>query len=384
MFRLYFVPLAICLLFSCARSGTESGGGKAAEVFPSGNVPPMAVLRAGVYPLWFQVSSDGPPVLLDSVDDARFAAALIPWPLAPHIRFILAKKNELQIALNRNGFVRLALWGEYSPPHGSGGTDGDIGLYYFSGGELWRQYTVGAFVLYDGSPAAMLYLDDRFLDSNAPLPFSRFWTFDPQSAVPQALEIPLFEGFPGEEGWNADMLLPGRDGQWYYRLVKKGSGQPEIRMFRSAGLAEAGQPVTLGAFQNAALPEPLSAAPAPLCTLLAAAFTAAGGGTAAVVSPDFAYQRYFTGNGGNTPPLAAFWGGEFSPGQAAAVLPDGRGWYIGPEPDTAPEFCALPPLPEGFVYTGIGFAGDILFAAWEEQEEYSIGAAGFMVLRPGW
>jgi hypothetical protein len=41
---------------------------------------------------------------------------------------------------------------------------------------------------------------------------------------------------------------------------------------------------------------------------------------------------------------------------------------------------SLPPLPEDFVYTGIGLAGDTVFASWEEQDGYSIGAAGFMVL----
>jgi hypothetical protein len=42
----------------------------------------------------------------------------------------------------------------------------------------------------------------------------------------------------------------------------------------------------------------------------------------------------------------------------------------------------LPALPEGFVYTGFAWLGDTLFAAWEEQEDYSIGAAGFMAVKP--
>jgi hypothetical protein len=42
----------------------------------------------------------------------------------------------------------------------------------------------------------------------------------------------------------------------------------------------------------------------------------------------------------------------------------------------------LPPLPEGFVYTGIGrVGGDSLFASWEEQEDFSIGVAGFVLIR---
>ena len=40
---------------------------------------------------------------------------------------------------------------------------------------------------------------------------------------------------------------------------------------------------------------------------------------------------------------------------------------------------SLPPLPEGFVYTGAARLGDIVLASWEEQQGVSIGAAGFMV-----
>ena len=40
----------------------------------------------------------------------------------------------------------------------------------------------------------------------------------------------------------------------------------------------------------------------------------------------------------------------------------------------------LPPLPDGFVYTGLGVAGKAVLAPWEERQEGSIGAAGFMAL----
>jgi hypothetical protein len=53
----------------------------------------------------------------------------------------------------------------------------------------------------------------------------------------------------------------------------------------------------------------------------------------------------------------------------------------GPE-DPAGEGESLPPLPENFVYTQVKRLGNHLVAAWEEQADYSIGAAGFMVLRP--
>ena len=48
------------------------------------------------------------------------------------------------------------------------------------------------------------------------------------------------------------------------------------------------------------------------------------------------------------------------------------------EVDALQEF-PLPPLPDGFVYTGAARLGDIVLASWEEQQGVSIGAAGFMV-----
>ena len=42
---------------------------------------------------------------------------------------------------------------------------------------------------------------------------------------------------------------------------------------------------------------------------------------------------------------------------------------------------SLPPLPEGFFYTETGETGDSVFASWEEQQDYSIGAAGFMIIK---
>jgi hypothetical protein len=370
--------IVLCLLFSCTRSvEKDSAERDSVEAEVSFSARPLAVLQAGEYPLWFQLYAEG-PVLLNTIEEACFSAALIPWPLAPHIPYLLAQGDELLMASNRDGFYRFAPWNG-SQLSGAGG----IGLYHISGGEFWRQYTVGAFIFYEESPAALLYLDDRFLDSDAALPDPRFWTFDAYSTGLQSLNIPALDIFPPDEGWNADTLRFGRDGFWYYRLVKKSGPQPEIRMFRSAALAQSGENVSLGAFQNSALPEPLGAAPAVLRELLAATFAMAGGGTAVAVSPDFQRQRYFAGSDGETQLAAFYRSGADDTGRrsvALAILPDGRGLYL-TAVLVAPQLFTLPALPAGFVYTGIGLSGDTLCAAWEEQDEFSIGAAGFMVIR---
>ena len=41
---------------------------------------------------------------------------------------------------------------------------------------------------------------------------------------------------------------------------------------------------------------------------------------------------------------------------------------------------SLPALPEGFAYSGIAVLGNNLVASWEEQQDASIGAAGFMIM----
>jgi len=360
--------LLLCLLLSCNRSGNkDSAAAPAPDVAPPPSVAPLAILQAGEYPLWFQFI-DGGPVLLESIEDACFSAALVPWPLAPHIRFMLARGDDWLMAVNGGGFICL------SPKK-----DGQAGLYRFSGGEFWRQYTVGAFILFDEKPAALLYRDDRFFDSDAPLPAPRLWTFDLFSGGPTPLTIPSLDVFAPQDGWDIDALYRGGDSLWYFRAVKKMTDKPEIRMLRSGDLAQEGEKVSLGAFQNAALPEPLTAAPSALREMLAAIFRESGCGLAAVVSPEFPTIRTFATNREKAA-LFGFFANRPEKAFFLAAFPNGKALYTETAASGIHHF-SLPPLPEGFVYTGIGLCGDTICASWEEQDEYSIGAAGFMVIR---
>jgi hypothetical protein len=325
------------------------------------------ILQAGAFPLWFQFAADG-PVLIEAIEDACFSAALVPWPLASHVRFMLARGGALLMAVNRDGLISL------SPRQG-----GRIGLYHFSGGEFWRQYTAGAFILFDEQPAALLYRDDRFLDSGAPLPSPRVWTFDLYAASLKPLALPSIDAFAPEDGWDIDAFRRGGDGFWYFRAVRKSGARPEIRMLRSSDLAREGEQVSLGAFQNAALPEPLSAAPGPLREMLAAVFAESGSGLAAVVSPEFPTTRSFAVDR-EKPAIVGFYSDRPENTFLLTATPQGNALYAKAGAPVIRHF-SLPPLPDGFCYTGIGMCGDTIFASWEEQEEYSIGAAGFMVIR---
>ena len=58
-----------------------------------------------------------------------------------------------------------------------------------------------------------------------------------------------------------------------------------------------------------------------------------------------------------------------------------RNSFLGLAPNAPDQyFSLLPQLPEGFVYTGAVFLGNVLVASWEEQEDAGIGAAGFAVM----
>jgi hypothetical protein len=375
---------AVVAVDSAAQPETVMQPGTAAQH----GVAPWAILQAGEYPLWCQLNDEG-PVLLETIDDAVFAAALIPWPHAPHIRFMLAQGDDLLMAVNCGGFLRL------SPQESGEGA----ALYRFPGGEYWRQYTVDAFIMVSAiktadtapigsiitppismtneKPVALLRLNDRFLDSGALPPSPRLWTFDLSSPALMPLSLPSLDAYPAKDGWDIDSLRRGNDGLWYFRAARK--GRPEIIMLRSDGLLSPGEQVSLGAFRGAALPEPLSAAPQPLREMLAAVFLEAGVKAAAVVSPQFQSIRYFAGDR-EDPPLPAFYSGAF----LLATTPRGLAFFAAAssaDETAAVRRFSLPPLPEGFVYTGIGVAGDTVFASWEEQEGYSIGAAGFMVIR---
>jgi hypothetical protein len=291
IFGLFFALLFIFLAAACTRSKEKK---------PLDSVPvahtgarPAAVLQTGGIPLWFQLTEEG-PVLLESIEDAALSAAFVPWPLALHVRFLQEKDGEIILAINRDGFMKLVPY--------KGAIEG-ITLFRFSGGEYWRQYTIGGFVFYDDKPAALLYLDGRFVSSGSPPPLLRTWTFNMQSNMPFPLAIPALEIFPAEEGWEADALRYGSDGLIYYRVVKRNDVKPAVLMFSTKNLEKTGSEISSDVFFNSAL-----------------------------------HKEEISNS-------------------------------------------LLPSLPEGFFYTGLGRVGDSLFASWEEQEDFNIGAAGFVIIK---
>jgi hypothetical protein len=382
------------------RDGTAAGEAPAAAAVPA----PLAVLKAGENPLWFELAEEGPR-LINSPGEAALSP-FVPWPLARHVRGMLSGRTfgnapgeeGLVMAVNRDGFLRFAPWDNTGP--GSGDGQGTA-MYRNADALRWGRYSLAAFFVFEERATVLFYQDNFFTEPSVPSPSPRVFALDPVSQELRPLELPVFGDFPPAEGWDVDALRFASDGYWYYRALKKNTKRPEIAYYRTRELGHKGEEVSVTAFQNSALPEPLAAAPPPLRSVLEAAFDpAAGGGFAVVVSPDFPGSRRFSGGrsaaggtGAAGPVLNGFYRepGERSSGAALAVLPGGQGYYAaipaagaaktgGPDDAEIVSF-SLPPLPERYVYTGAALLGDTLFTAWEEQEGHSIGAAGFMAIK---
>jgi hypothetical protein len=228
-------------------------------------------------------------------------------------------------------------------------------------------------------------------------------------APPQGLELPAFSALPAAEGWDVENLRRGNDGFWYYRGIRKGAAEPEMAYLRTPDLMLPGEESSAGALRQAVRAVPPGEAPAGLRPVLERGFTLpgrnAGTGriskTAAVVSPGGSAPRYYAeapeAAGEDMLELFAYYADTDAAGMdadglaagapgpedtyAVLITPEGRGVYgklKGGVPETG-EF-SLPALPEGFAYTGIGLCASVLFVPWEEQEDWKVGAAGFLII----
>jgi hypothetical protein len=287
------------------------------------------------------------------------------------------------MAVNRDGFLA---WET---------REGGLGLYRIPQREAWDPYTAASLFIYRETPAVLLYRDEFFPKNGAGRPDSpvvRVWGLGADFLAMEEMEIPAFAVLPRTEGWDVDTLSLGNDGRWYYRGLRRGSPGSEIRYLRTGDLSVPGEASSVEGFRNAMSPYTEGDMPPPIRAVLEEAEHLAEEGllpaaalVAAVVSPDFPAQRYFAAHRDlfgerEVLELAGFY---CSPDTAAVVFPNGEGIFAGPGASTPQEFV-LPVLPEGFVYTRIGLAGRVLIASWEEQEDWRIGAAGFMALNGPW
>jgi hypothetical protein len=214
----------------------------------------------------------------------------------------------------------------------------------------------------------------------------------------KALTVGAFEDLPPEEGWDIEDLRQGPDDRWRYRAIRKDGSLRGIGYFSAGDLSLPGEPSTREALQNAARPRSPDEAPEPLRQVLEAVLALGDESStriAAVASPEFESLRYYGASQGidNIRGDIQFYPGYYRNSDkgfiALVVDPQGRG-FIGALRDDVfvlQEF-ALPALPGGFGYTGAAFfalpspSGGVFVTAlgiWEEQENWNVGAAGFVL-----
>jgi hypothetical protein len=290
------------------------------------------------------------------------------------------QEDRLVMAMNREGFLIALPWNTK-----------DTALYRIADPGAWDNYTIGSLFLFEGNPAALLYRDDFFVDPVSAPPSHQVFAPLKGSAQPVGIKVPAFAPFLLSEGWELETLKEGRDGYWYYRVIQRLDRSAKPSYFRTSDLSLPGEPVSRSAFRNAALPLALDQAPPVLALVLDKVFTLNGPDripVAAIISPQFPYTRSFargtsfSGAQDQLVELCGYYLPSDSGGQALAILPDGRG-MIGQAQGNELNVKAitLPPLPEGFSYTGIGLSGQTLIASWEEQQDMNVGAAGLMIIR---
>jgi hypothetical protein len=347
---------------------------------------PSALIKSGEHPLWFELAGDRDdgegPFQINAPDEAALTP-FVPWTLARFVTGMILYEDKLIAAVNRAGFLMFGPWSE-----------GVLAVYRITDSPYWENYTIGSLFMFEGNPAALLYQDDFFVDPVGFPPSPRVLAQINGTPQPVGISVPAFDPFPPSGGWNLETLRQGPDGYWYYRGVRRADPQPSKTVyFRTSALSLPGEPVSLSEFRNAAIPSPLHTAPPVLKEVVNKAFSLSGSQhipIAAIISPAFPYTRYFTGDPGfasRDKPLVELSGYYLNAGgieQALVILPDGRGMFG----KTAPEQGAfvispidLPTLPKDFVYTRIGLFGQTLVAAWEEQQDMSVGAAGLMVIK---
>jgi hypothetical protein len=348
---------------------------------------PLALLQSGENPLWFELGEQG-PALIPSPEEASLRP-FAPWPLARRVAGIVGRDDRIVLGINREGFLAFMPWAE--------GEGGGIALYRIDNSAHWKDYSVETLFVFNSQAAALLYRDDYFIDSGLPPPSPRVWGLDSDAGM-RELIVGAFEDLPPEDGWDVEALRQGPDGLWHYRALRKSGGFRGMGYFRSGDLALPGEPSTREALQNASRPRPWDQAPAPLRQVLEAALALEDGAStaiAAVVSAEFEGPRQYAAPQAvdNMPEQPRFYNGYYlrAGGTALALVagPEGRGFIGALRGDVfALREFALPALPRGFVYTGAalfplpsdnGGVSVTALGIWEEQENWNVGAAGFVL-----
>ena len=398
--------LSLALIFSgCSRNVAPPDLPEQADLVPETAVPSdngpedngpawtiLAILETGAFPLWFEFScmdfsASGGIRQIASPAEASLAD-FAPWPLAYYSAGMLSsamagpagdpgpdQDSFLTIAVNRFGFI--SVMPDREPD--------SVVLYKAANFEIWDLYSAVSFFKYEGKPSVLLYRDDFFTVPYELPPEFPVQSLDEDFAFPVGINLPAFDYYLRENEWEAAAVKYGADGRWYYRLIQTGKSLPETIYCRTADLFLPGNEISAGEYRSFTSPE-TSMDDLPVLKSLAAGIAESYSEdlerssiipVLRIISPGFVCARDFLLSPSPDGEQEMLYGYCVNDELAFAVSSRGNGYAC-----INGAFCGftLPGLPEGFAYTGAGLAGNTFIATWEEQEEFSIGAAGFLAL----
>ena len=369
------VFLVVIVLASCGRK--EGPDRPQAESAATETFKPVAIVEPSAGPRWFELSASGPVAIRGPAEASL--APFEPWPLARRIVGFVVRDGLIAAGSNRDGFVGIVAR-----------KDGVAAIYRAADSDVCGPYSIASVFSLDGAPAALLYRDRFFIEPEVEPATVNVVTLVAGNPRPVKAELGALAAYGGKEGWDVESIERSADGDWHFRAVPAAAGGGgETAYLVSGTLQDAALRSTAAAFRSARDPLPLEDAEPVLRRALADAASLAGGGNVAVataLSPGQASVAYYllseSGTSAATAALAKDVGRAWacSDGARAYVaLADGRlTAALGREGPVLRS--RLPVLPEGYAYTGLASTGNLLVAAWEEQDGWAVGAAGFVIL----
>ncbi|MDR2702674.1 MAG: hypothetical protein LBB72_09610 [Spirochaetaceae bacterium] len=366
VFLLFLLTLAACV------PNLQSGTGPRLTDTP---FEPALVIRAPVFsaPLWFELGSEGPAAISSPVEASP--NPFVPWTQARHIAAFLPNAyGVLYAGINRWGILKVEARGK------------ETALYYYNGGETWKNYPALSFFRYGERPAALLGRDRFFLENGSPAPEPALWAAVGTGGM-EPVFLPALQSFPPSQGWETTAFFQGVDNAWYCRLIipQQRSAFLTIENVSYPGQEISAEDFFLAQTEASFIPPPLLAwIMSETERLLDCSCVAL------VVSPEFSGKRYFR-TGTSAGELEFF--GYYRPplpgmeGAAVLLLPSGWGIYCCSDGTARRDgrFRLPQPAVESIVYSGAALAGkNLLVVSWEEQADWNVGAAGFLLLKTDW
>jgi len=347
--------------------------------------PVYLVRHTSHEPFWFELVPGGPQLIPSPAESS--IDPFVPWSHGLYIQGFLpideSQEEVFYAAVNRGGLLEWRNSGE------------ETAIYYYSGGEVWERYPLAAFFCYSQKPSVLFTRDRFFSFEEQNVPEFALWSL---GSLPQ---IPALKPPNAPKDREVSGLILGRDGRWYFRAAT----EIDNGYFQTTDLDQPGMGISGDAYLAASRPLEINSPNVPplLAWIIAeAARLAEGPCIVTVVSPEFPAKRIFcSAEAEFSQEVFGYYRPSMSGRDAFAVIlfPDGRGIYgcsTNAKDGVRDGHFRLPALPAGgaepgsshggiFAYTGIVLAGErTVIAAWEEQEEWNLGAAGFLLLAINW